>query len=126
MTTEQTIIIKADEARKSAKYFIYGNIVAILVPFPVFILWFGMSIFVYAMFRHYPHPRVGYYTQIAAYHYYGLAGALVPVLTFAPGSFFINYWWLLWGVCALVLLSLSIRELIKINNETWQDIEVTR
>ena len=126
MTTEQTIIIKADEARKSAKYFIYGNIVAILVPFPVFILWFGMSIFVYAMFRHYPHPRVGYYTQIAAYHYYGLAGVLVPVLTFAPGSFFIDYWWLLWGVCALVLLSLSIRELIKINNETWQDIEVAR
>jgi hypothetical protein len=126
MTTEQTTIITAAEAKKSAKYFIYGNILAILIPFPIFILWFGASIFVYAMFRHYPHPRVGYYTQIAAYHYYGLAGILVPFLTFAPGSFFINYWWMLWGMCALILLPLSVRELLRINHETWQDIEVTR
>jgi len=126
MSTEKTLLIRADEAKKTAKYFIYGNILAILIPFPIFVLWFGISIMVYAMFRHFPNPRVGYYTQMAAYHYYGLAGLLVPVLTFAPGSFFVDYWWLLWGVCALILLPLSIRELYKINRENWQDIEVKK
>ena len=126
MTTEKTLIIRAAESKKAAKYFIYGNIVAILIPFPLFILWFGASIFVYAMFRNFPNPKVGDYTQRAAYHYYGLAGLLVPLLTFAPGSFFIEYWWLLWGGCALVLLSLSIRELLNVNKDNWQDIEVKR
>jgi len=125
MKREKTTTITAEVAMKSSKYFFYGNIAAILVPFPIFILWFGASIFVYAMFRHFPHPRVGYYTQIAAYHYYGLAGALVPVLTFAPGSFFIDYWWALWIVCAAILLPLSIFELVRINRENWQDIEVS-
>lgn len=124
MNQDKTIKIKAADSKKSACYFFYGNIAAVVIPFPIFILWFGASIFVYAMFRQFPHPRVGYYTQIAAYHYYGLAGLLVPVLTFAPGSFFVDYWWLLWGVCAGLLLPLSIRELIRINNEKWEDIEV--
>ena len=126
MTTEKTLIIRAAESKKAARYFIYGNILAILVPFPVFILWFGISIMVYAMFRHFPNPRVGYYTQLAAYHYYGLAGLLVPILTFAPGSFFMEYWALLWGGCALILLPLSIHTLIHINNETWEDLEVKK
>lgn len=126
MTTDKTLIIQAAESQKAAKYFIYGNIVAILIPFPIFILWFGASIFVYAMFRNFPDPKVGDYTQKAAYHYYGLAGGLVPLLTFAPGSFFMEYWWLLWGVCALIILPLSIRELLKINKDNWQDIEVKR
>lgn len=125
MNQAKKTTITAEMAMKSSKYFFYGNIAAILIPFPIFILWFGISIFVYAMFRHFPHPRVGYYTQIAAYHYYGLAGLLVPVLTFAPGSFFIEYWWALWMVCAAILLPLSIFELVRINRENWQDIEVS-
>ncbi len=124
MNQVKTQVVTAEVAKKSAKYFIYGNLAAIIVPFPIFILWFGASIFVYAMFRHFPHPKVGYYTQIAAYHYYGLAGLLVPVLTFAPGSFFMSYWWALWIVCAVILLPLSIRELIRINNDDWEDVEV--
>ena len=126
MTQKNTKTITAEEAKKSSRYFFYGNIVAILIPFPVFILWFGISIFVYAMFRHFPHPRVGYYTQIAAYQYYGLAGFLVPILTFAPGSFFLDYWWALWIVCAVILLPLSIRSLIQINKEEWKSIEVSK
>lgn len=118
---ESSQTIKADDSRKTAKIFYYGNILSVLIPFPVFILWFGASMFVYAMFRHHPNPRVGYYTQIGAYHYYGLAGALVPVLTFAPGDFFKNWWWALWIFCAVVLLPLSIRQLLKINREVWQD-----
>lgn len=113
--------VTADSARKTAKTFYYGNILSVLIPFPVFILWFGAGILVYAMLRHHPNPRVGYYTQIAAYHYYGLAGGLVPVLTFAPGDFFVKWWWALWIVCVVVLLPLSIRQILRINRETWHD-----
>ncbi|OQX12939.1 MAG: hypothetical protein BWK73_13495 [Thiothrix lacustris] len=114
-------IVTAESARKTAKFFYYGNFLAVLIPFPVFILWFGAGILVYAMLRHHPNPRVGYYTQIATYHYYGLAGGLVPVLTFAPGDFFVNWWWALWITCIVVLVPLSVRQLLRINRETWQD-----
>lgn len=124
MQEEQAKTVSAASAKKTAKIFYYGNILSVLIPFPVFVLWFGASMLVYALFRHHPNPRVGYYTQIAAYHYYGLAGALVPILTFAPGDFFKNYWLVLWIVCAAVLLPLSIHQLLKINREEWQDTKL--
>lgn len=114
-------VVTAVSARKTAKIFYYGNILAVLIPFPVFILWFGAGILVYALLRHNPNPRVGYYTQIATYHYYGLAGGLVPVLTFAPGDFFVNWWWALWIICVVVLVPLSIRQILRINREEWHD-----
>ena len=114
-------VVTADSARKTAKFFYYGNLLSVLIPFPIFILWFGAGILVYAMLRHHPNPRVGYYTQRATYHYYGLAGGLVPILTFAPGDFFANWWWALWIVCVVILVPLSIRELLRINRETWHD-----
>lgn len=114
-------VVTAANACKTAKLFYYGNLLSVLIPFPVFILWFGAGILVYAMLRHHPNPRVGYYTQIATYHYYGLAGGLVPILTFAPGDFFVNWWWALWLVCVVILVPLSIRQLLRINREPWQD-----
>jgi hypothetical protein len=123
MASDNSKIISAETAKKNARVFNYGNIIAVLIPFPFFIFWFGASMFVYAMYRHHPNPRVGYYTQVAAYYFYGLAGLLVPILTFAPGDFFKQYWWLLWLLCALILIPLSIREIMKINKEDWQDIE---
>jgi hypothetical protein len=114
-------IVTASSARKSAKIFYYGNILSVLIPFPVFILWFGAGILVYALRRHNPNPRVGYYTQIATYHYYGLAGGLVPILTFAPGDFFVKWWWALWIICVVVLVPLSIRQILRINREEWLD-----
>ena len=124
MPVEDKKIVTAAQAKRNVKLFNYGNIVSILVPFPFFIFWFGASMFVYALYRHHPNPRVGYYTQKAAYYYYGLAGALVPILTFAPGDFFYRYWWLLWGICALILIPLSVMEIIKINKEEWHDVEI--
>lgn len=124
MTQQNSKIVTAKEAQKSARVFSYGNIASVLIPFPFFIFWFGASMFVYAMYRHHPNRRVGYYTQIAAYYYYGLAGLLVPVLTFAPGDFFKSYWWVLWLMCTLTLIPLSIREIFKINREEWQDVEI--
>jgi len=116
-------VVTAEEAKKSAKVFNYGNIAAVLIPFPLFIFWFGASMFVYAMYRHHPNSRVGYYTQIAANHYYALAGMLVPILTFAPGDFFLKYGWMLWVASVVVIIPLSIREILKINKEVWQDTE---
>lgn len=122
---DKSKVVTAESAKKTAKIFYYGNILAVLIPFPVFVLWFGASMLVYALFRHHPNPRVGYYTQIGAYHYYGLAGALVPILTFAPGDFFVKYWLPLWIVCAVVLIPLAIVQLRKINREQWQDTNLS-
>jgi len=122
MTEKTSNVVTAESSRKSAKTFHYGNIVSVLIPFPFFIFWFGASMFVYAMYRHHPNRRVGYHTQKAAYHYYALAGLLVPVLTFAPGSFFTDYWWLLWGICILALIPISVVEIFRVNKEDWQDV----
>jgi len=124
MSLEDKNIVTALMAKKNARIFNYGNIVSVLIPFPFFIFWFGASMFVYALYRHHPNPRVGYYTQKAAYHYYALAGMLVPVLTFAPGDFFYNYWLLLWVFIALLLVPISIMEIIKINKEQWHDVKI--
>ena len=35
-------------------------------------LWLGLSMLVYAMNRHHPNPKVGHYTQQAAYRFYGV------------------------------------------------------
>lgn len=110
-------------AKRNAKTFYYGNIIAIIIPFPLFIFWFGASMFVYALYRHHPNKRVGFHTQKAAYYYYALSGLLVPVLTFAPGNFFTQYWWLLWGACALFIIPATIFEILKINKEVWTDVE---
>ena len=124
MTTKSIKLVTAKESRSAAKVFNYGNIASVLIPFPLFIFWFGASMFVYALHRHHPNPKVGYFTQKAAYHYYAMAGLLVPVLTFAPGDFFINYWWLIWGGCAIFLIPISIREILRVNREDWKETEI--
>ena len=116
-------IVTGESSKKSAKTFHYGNIVAVLIPFPFFIFWFGASMFVYAMYRHHPNSRVGYHTQKGAYYYYALAGLLVPVLTFASGNFFYKYGWILWILSMLALIPVSIYEIMKINKEGWKDVE---
>lgn len=125
MSLNHPKVITAEISKRNARLFNYGNIISVLIPFPFFIFWFGASMFVYAMYRHHPNPRVGYYTQIAAYYFYALAGFLVVILTFAPKILFENIYYalLLWLVCALILIPLSIREIMKINKEDWQDIE---
>jgi hypothetical protein len=122
MDTDLVKIESAESSKKSARAFSYGNIIASLFP-PLFVLWFGASIIVYAILRHHPNPRVGFYTQRAAYYYYAIAGSLVPVLTFAPSGFLKNYWLYLWAICGVVLITLSIRLIRQINRESWEDIE---
>lgn len=117
-----TKIEPAEGSKKAARMFTYGNLVAVSFP-ALFVLWFGASILVYAIYRHHPNPRVGFYTQRAAYCYYAVAGCLVPCLAFSPEGFIKNYWLLIWAVCATIILTLSVVILRQISRETWQDIE---
>ena len=124
--SEDTVIGKVardSSARLAASLMNYGNLVAILVPFPLLIFWFGASILVYALNRHHPDPRVGRYTQQAAYRFYGVTGFFVVVATFIPGSGWI--WHLAaWIVAALILIPWSILDLHRIRREMWIDIQL--
>ena len=76
------------------------------------------------MYRHHPNPRVGFYTQRAAYIYYTLAGLSVPVLTFAPKEFFAEYWWVLWAVAIIGVVPLAVIQIMKAHKEVWEDVSI--
>jgi hypothetical protein len=145
-TSPQTKVITGKDARMSARLFNIGNILSmfpglIVAPFMVFtepgptgmifmfiamvvppILWFGISIVIYIIARYHPNPRVGEFTQQAAYRYYGMIGVIIPV-----GTFFGTQWqlWIITGgVVGLVLVPWSLWELYRIQKIDWQDIEV--
>lgn len=135
--------ISAASARRAAQLFNIGNLIAMLpglVVAPIIllgqpakttmiflfilmvvppILWFGLSIIVYIIARHHPNPRVGHYTQWAAYRFYGMFGIVIPVATFYGTQ------WQLWiatgGIVALILVPWSLIDLYRINCEDWQD-----
>lgn len=121
---EDTVIGKmarAAAAQRAAAMMNYGNIVAILLPFPLLIFWFGASMLVYALNRHHPDPKVGAYTQQAAYRFYGITGFFLAAAVFIPGG---NWFWYLfaWIVAAATIIPLSIRDLRRIRRDTWVDI----
>lgn len=111
------------KARSAAALFNYGNIIAILLPIPLGMLWLGMSMLVYAMNRHHPNPRVGYYTQQAAYRFYGVSGFFVAIATFIPGGGW-DYYLVAWGLAAAVLVPWSILDLMRIRRERWDDMQI--
>ncbi|MDH3948897.1 MAG: hypothetical protein OEU74_08040 [Gammaproteobacteria bacterium] len=138
--------ISAASSRMAARLFSLGNIIAMLpglVVAPIIllgqpertsmifmfilmvvppILWFGLSIIVYIIARHHPNPRVGHYTQWAAYRFYGMFGIVIPVGTFYGTQ------WQLWiatgGLIALILIPWSLLDLFRIQREQWQDITI--
>lgn len=123
-SSENTVIGKiarGSSAKRAAALMNYGNIVAVLVPFPLLIFWFGASMMVYAMNRHHPNPKVGHYTQQAAYRFYGVAGFFVVVATFFPGN---GWTWHLisWILALLMLVPWSIVDLRRIYRDVWVDI----
>lgn len=142
-SSSTTHFFSAESCRRTARLFNLGNIIAVapgLVMAPwilweepaqvtlIFmlilmvvppILWFGVSIAVYTIARHHPNERVGYYTQHAAYRFYGAFGIVIPV-----GTFFGTQWqlWIITGgIVALILIPWSIWDLHRIQLETWQD-----
>lgn len=114
-------VVSARSARGAARLFNYGNIVAALVPFPLGIFWLGGSMLVYALNRHNPNPKVGYYTQLAAYRLYGVAGAIVVVATFFGTN--VTYWLITWAVAAAILIPFSAWDLVRIARDRWEDVE---
>ncbi|MGF1644878.1 MAG: hypothetical protein ACFCUJ_14675 [Thiotrichales bacterium] len=112
--------ISAESARKSAGWFDLGNIVAIAVPVLI-PLWFAASMLLYAMMRHHPNPRVGHYTQWAAYRFYGLIGAIIPVATFFTQG--LKPYLVIWAIAAAIMIPWSIHSLWRIRRDDWQDTD---
>jgi len=118
-TNTEHLKISAKSARKSAALFNIGNIVSMLMPFPLGIFWMGLSMVVYAMNRHHPNEKVGYYTQQAAYRFYGIVGFVVVIAIFFGTE--IVYWLVTWAICAGILTPWSIVDLIRIRKDDWHD-----
>jgi hypothetical protein len=117
--SQENTPISANSARRAAALFNYGNLVAIALPLPLGILWLGVSMVVYAMNRHHPNPRVGYYTQWAAYRFYGMVGFVVALATFYGRG--MQDWLITWAVLALILVPWTVYDLVRIYREPWRD-----
>ena len=100
-----------------------GNLISMLMP-PLPLLWFGGSMLIYAMHRHHPNPKVGEYTQRAAYRFYAVMGAIIPVGTFFPGRG-ITSWLIAWGIGLAVIVPWSLWSIVRIRRENWPDIVLT-
>ena len=111
------------KARTAASVFNYGNILAILAPIPLGMLWLGLSMLVYAMNRHHPDEKGGHYTQQAAYRFYAITGFFVAAATFIPGGGW-GYYVIAWALAAVVLIPWSILDLIRIRRDQWDDMEL--
>ena len=118
-----TRTLPGSKARAAASVFNYGNIIAILAPLPLGMLWLGLSMLVYAMNRHHPNEKVGHYTQQAAYRFYAITGFFVAAATFIPGGGW-TYYIIAWALAALVLIPWSILDLIRIRRDQWDDMEL--
>jgi hypothetical protein len=117
-------VARGSSARLAASIMDYGNIVVIIL-IPLVILWFGASMVVYAINRHHPNPKVGHYTQWAAYRFYGVTGFFTVVAFFIPGGDLgnsIGYYLAAWAMAALVIIPWSILDLIRIHRDEWVDI----
>ncbi len=115
-------VVTGGRARSIARWFSIGNIVSMIIPFPLGIFWFGASMVVYAMNRHHPNALVGHYTQIAAYQFYSVLGLVVVVATFYDPN--LVDWLVTWALCAIILIPLSVYNLMKINREQWKDVKI--
>lgn len=116
--------VSGRSSRFAAMQMDLGNLISMLLP-PLPVLWFGGSILIYAMHRHHPNPRVGHYTQRAAYRFYGVMGAIIPVGTFFPGRG-LTPWLAAWGIGLAVIIPWSLWSIYRIRREAWPDLQVPR
>lgn len=115
-------IVPAKSSRFAAMQLDIGNIVS-MVFVPLSILWFGASMLIYALHRHHPNPKVGQYTQWAAYRFYGVMGLVIPVGTFFPGKG-ITPWLIAWAIGVIIIVPWSIWSLVRVRNDQWEDVEI--
>lgn len=123
--------ITAAEQRRAAKIFTQMSCVAIvLLPLVIpTLLWIAASIFVYASIAHHPNTRVVDFLRPAGHRFYGLIGSLVVVLNFSPQmAKWLGGWMHLavaiWVVGLLVVVAPGIRDILRANQEQWQDMTV--
>lgn len=122
MPAAEPRVISARSARSAAQVFDWGNIVATALPV-LAPLWVAASMVLYALNRHHPEPKVGEYTQKAAYRFYGIAGLIVAAAAFIPKDG-IQYYLAAWGLAAIIIIPWSIVDLLRIRRDTWRDIIV--
>ncbi len=122
MSEASATIVTAQSARRAATLFNYGNIISLLLPFPLMIFWLGASMFVYALNRHHPNEKVGHYTQQAAYRYYAITGFFVAVAMFLPVNFI--YYGIAWAIAAVIIIPWSIVDLRRIKKDSWEDMVI--
>lgn len=115
-------VVTGKSARNAAAMMDIGNIIAIIFV-PLVILWCGASMLVFAMHRHHPNPKVGHYTQWAAYRFYGVVGFFTAVAVFIPLGGWIFYL-IAWLLAIAVLVPWSVRDLMRIYRDDWQDVVV--
>ena len=115
-------LVSGRSSRFAAMQMDLGNMMSMLIP-PLPILWFGISMLIYALHRHHPDPRVGRYTQWAAYRFYGVMGLIIPVGTFFPGKG-LTPWLIAGGIGIVIIVPWSIWSMIRVRKEDWQDIEL--
>jgi hypothetical protein len=121
-TPQSSRTVSGRSSRFAAMQMDLGNLVSMLLP-PLPLLWFGGSMLIYALHRHHPNPRVGHYTQRAAYRFYAVMGAIIPIGTFFPGRG-ITPWLVAWGVGLAVIIPWSLWSIVRIRREDWPDITV--
>lgn len=117
-------IVSGESARRTASLLDYGNIAAVLIPVLI-PFWFGASMLVYAMNRHHPNPKVGHYTQWAAYRFYGVTGFVVAAGMFIPTDNLL-YYLIIWALAILIIVPWSILDLRRIRQDVWTDAVVEK
>jgi hypothetical protein len=115
-------VVTGRSARNTATWMDYGNLVAVAFP-PIVVLWIAASMLIFALNRHHPNPRVGHYTQWAAYRLYGVTGAIVAMGFFIPESHW-GWYWLAWAGAALIIVPWTIVDLVRIYRERWEDVVI--
>lgn len=120
--SEQPRTVSGKSARFAAMQMDLGNMISMLLPV-LAVLWFGASMLIYALHRHHPDSRVGRYTQHAAYRFYGVMGAIIPIGTFFPGRG-VTPWLIAWGVGLAVIVPWSVWSIARIRREHWPDIRL--
>lgn len=117
---ERPRIVTGRSSRFAAMQMDIGNLVSMCLP-PLPVLWFGGAMLIYALHRHHPNPRVGRYTQQAAYRFYGVMGAIIPIGTFFPGRG-ITPWLVAWAIGLAVIVPWSFWSILRIRREDWPDL----
>jgi len=122
-TAVQAEVITAASSRKAATYMDIGNVIAVLLPFPLGLLWLGLSLLVFFSHRRHPNAKVSHYTRQAAYRFYGaVVGALLVAALF-PGEGW-NPWYIAWAVAALAIIPWSLWSLARIRRDRWEDVHL--